>query len=264
MRKNRLTRLSFKRKAVTFGATVFTSVALGATGFAAWVMSTNAEKDVTGNVNVGLVEGGALSFSDVVISSESKGFYFEPKVEDTTGRVKYKEGGMGESMEITVTGNISPLQELGKLYYKVQVPQGVKDAAEAGYIVLPEGSTLNAKATSGVDFVEGVAIPYRGASGTFQFTFDVEFTWGDVFGGENPGIYYDSEAGQEVSHVEVRKTLEDFRAIIYGYSEDLQAIENNSEYSDEKKAEERAKLIEEHANDVMPQFIVVVYAESKL
>ena len=263
MRKNRLTRLSFKRKAVTFGATVFTSVALGATGFAAWVMSTNAEKDVTGNVNVGLVEGGALSFSDVVISSEAQGFYFEPKVEDMTGRVKYKEGGMGESMKITVTGKISPLQELGKLYYKVQVPQGIKDAADAGYIGLPKGSTLNAKATSGVDFVEGVAIPYSGSSGPYTFTFDVEFTWGEVFGGENPGIYYDSEAGQEVSHVEVRKTLEDFRAIIYGYAEDLQAIEN-SEYSDEKKAEERAKLIEENANDIMPQFTVFVYAESKL
>lgn len=264
MRKNRLTRLSFKRKAVTFGATVFTSVALGATGFAAWVMSTNAEKDVTGNVNVGLVEGGALSFSDVVISSESQGFYFEPQVGDDDGRVKYKEGGLGESMKITITGKISPLQELGKLYYKVQVPQGIKDAADAGYIGLPKGSTLNAKATSGVDFVEGVAIPYSGSSGPYTFTFDVEFTWGEVFGGENPGIYYDSdEAGLAVSHVEVRKTLEDFRAIIYGYAEDLQAIEN-SEYSDEKKAEERAKLIEENANDIMPQFTVFVYAESKL
>lgn len=263
MKKNRMTRLSFKRKAVTFGAIVFASVALGTTGFAAWVMSRNADEEVTGNVNVGLVEGGALSFSDVVIASEAKGFYFEPKQEDTTGRVKYK-AGLGESMEITVTGKISPLQELDKLYYRVQIPQGVQDAAEAGYIVLPSGATTDAKATAGdADFVEGVAIAYDGTTGTYEFSFDVAFAWGEVFGEANPGIYYDSEDGKDIPHEEARKTLEDFRAVLYGYAEDLQAIENNEEYSVEKKAEERAKVIAAHENDGMPDFIIYVYAESK-
>ncbi len=262
MKKNRLTRLSFKRKAVTFGTIVFTSVALGTTGFAAWVMSMNTEDSVQGNVSVGLVEGGSLSFSNVAISSESQGFYFEPKVEDVTGRVKYKSG-LGESLEITVSGKISPLEELGDLYYKIEIPQGVKDAADAGYIVLPDGSTTNAKATSGEAYVEGEAIAYSGTTGTYEFSFDVAFAWGDVFGGENPGLYYD-DAGKDISYAEVKRTLEDFRAILYGYAEDLEAIENNLEYDETKKAEERDKVILAHAEDVMPTFTVFVYAESKL
>lgn len=263
MKKNRLTRLSFKRKAITFGATVFTSTAVGATGVAAWVMSTDAKKDVNGNVNVGVVEGGSLSFSDVEISSLAKGFYFEPKSEDTTGRVQYKEGDYGESMKITITGTISPLEELGSLYYKVQVPQGIKNASDAGYIVLPEGATTDVQATKGDAFVEGVAIAYTGSTGSFDFTFDVEFAWGEVFGGENPGIYYDSEAGQSVSHLEVKRTLEDFRAVLVGYKSEFDAIDDNPEFTAEQKQEKRAKVIEAHKDDA-PTFTVYVYADSKI
>lgn len=266
MKKNRMTRLSFKRKAVMFGAVVLASLALITTGFAVWVMSTDTKKDVSGNVSVGTVEGGKLSFSDVAITSEATGFYFEPQETDKEGIVKHKEGALSESLEITVSGKISPLEELGKLYYRVQVPEGVKAAADAGYIVLPEAATVKADATSEEPaFVQGKALSFSGSTGTHEFSFDVEFAWGDKFGGVNPGLYYDSPEAEGISYAEIKKTLEDFRAILYGYLDELEAIETNPEYTTpEAKAAARVEVIESHEQDVGPKFTVIVYAESKL
>jgi hypothetical protein len=58
----KLTRKSYNRRVFSFGALVFLAIALMSTGFATWVMSTNAEAGGSGNVNVGTITDGALSF----------------------------------------------------------------------------------------------------------------------------------------------------------------------------------------------------------
>ena len=70
----RLTRKSFKRKRILLGICMFISIAMISTGFAAWVISTDANKEVTGNVNVGTITEAQMEFIDVKLSNDSFNF----------------------------------------------------------------------------------------------------------------------------------------------------------------------------------------------
>ena len=75
----RLTRNGYKRKMIVFGAFLFMSIALTVTGFAAWVMSTNAKNDQNqANVEVGVVQEGNLTITLTETSAPVK-LIFDPK-----------------------------------------------------------------------------------------------------------------------------------------------------------------------------------------
>ena len=149
----RLTKNSYKRKIILFGVLVFMSIALISTGFAAWVMSTNATNDdAQGNVNVGVVKDASLTISEVAIISAKDSFSFEPLAEDTSGRVRYDdEEAKSENLTIKVKGKIAPIEYLGELTYELAIPESVKAAADAGYIVLPECATWEVVQLNGDD-----------------------------------------------------------------------------------------------------------------
>ena len=244
----RLTKNSYKRKIILFGVLVFMSIALISTGFAAWVMSTNATNDdVAGNVTVGVVKDGNLTITNVVIKSTEKSFSFEPLSTDLSGRVRFdNEAQDSESLKIVITGEVSPVEYLGELKYEIVVPESVKKASDAGYIVLPDSASI-AQGTGGVVYT------FTETAGTLQFKFTLEFKWGTVFGGVNPGIYYDEvDAGKAISDSEVQQTLEDFRAVLYGYDAELVGLD----------AVARAAKIAEHATDESPKFQVYITATS--
>lgn len=67
----KLTRKSYKRKKVAFAAVVLGGVALVSSGFAAFVLSAGAEKNVGGNIHVGESVKGALSME--IFNADSKG-----------------------------------------------------------------------------------------------------------------------------------------------------------------------------------------------
>jgi len=69
-------------------------------------------------------------------------FNFDPLASDTTGRVRSKEGDPTESMVMIVKGFISPKEFLSNVTIKLEVSQGIIDAANQGYITLPECATL--------------------------------------------------------------------------------------------------------------------------
>lgn len=244
----RLTKNSYKRKIILFGVLVFMSIALVSTGFAAWVMSTNASNDdITGNVAVGTVKDASLTISDVIIKSDAKSFKFEPQDSDNSGRVRFDSSATeAESLKITIEGKISPIEYLGKLNYELVIPESVKKAADAGYIVLPDCASI-AQGTAGVEYT------FTPGTGELTFTFDIEFKWGSVFGNMNPGRYYDEDAtGLLVADDVVKTTLEDFRAVLYGYDAELVGLD----------AAARAAKIAEHEVDAGPQFVVFITATS--
>ena len=61
----KITRNHFKRKIITIGVSIFTTLAISASGFAAWVLSASAQKEDTGNVTVGVVEKSEIVITDL-------------------------------------------------------------------------------------------------------------------------------------------------------------------------------------------------------
>ena len=176
----KLTRNSYKRKIILFGVTVFMSIALISTGFAAWVMSQEKKQSTSGNVTVGAVTEGNI---EVILDPLTvKDFKFEPKESDTTGRVR-NDGTNFESLTVTVTGTIKNTQFLKEATIKMNVKDAVKQAETAGYIILPECANS-----------EVVLTLTESGTNEKKFSYNITFKWGSKFGGENPGEYYDSAA----------------------------------------------------------------------
>ena len=88
----KLTRKSYQRKAMVVGATAFAGIALVATGFAAWVISSSATEKFKGNVQVGTISEKSIEITDIALK-EVDGtrdfFSFEPTKTDVSGRVRY-------------------------------------------------------------------------------------------------------------------------------------------------------------------------------
>ena len=210
----KLTRKSYNRRVFSFGALVFLAIALMSTGFATWVMSTNAETSNQGNVNVGTITDGALSFLETdgkkVVFDATTGseFRFDGAEGDDEGEIKSGAGenAVYENLSVKFTVQIQPAEYFD--YLKVEVlnlPQGIKDAADAGYIVLPDAAKSTVKiypneqgvVNTGTNAIEAfttdaATVDTTSNPGTVKITYTINFKWGSVFGGQNPGYYLDS------------------------------------------------------------------------
>lgn len=202
-----MTRNSFKRKAIIFGVMIFMSIALISTGFAAWIISTNAKNLQTGNIEVGVVTEKNIKIENVTFKDGKKSFIFEPKQSDTTGRVR-NDGSNFESLSVTIEGTIENVEFLDVLTITLTLPETMKTAASAtkNYIVLPECASSAKEVTVNRE------------TGAFSYT--ITFEWGSAFKGQNPGEYYDntdaSQGGSSVDDTTMTDTLKDLRTTIYG------------------------------------------------
>lgn len=272
----RITRNSYKRKVVLFGILVFLSIALISTGFASWVMSQGAAQDSTGNVEVGIVADSNLKFNEFKLSTESLkfiptegssnpedgtwelqteevdlneySFSFEPLLNDDTGRIR-SDGENHEAMVLIIYAVISPEEFIDNVTITLTVPQGLKDAADQDYIILPQCAIVNEddqakiKIKVGGEVEDGSLkseVDDKGnPTGRAILNYRVEFKWGSKFNYLNPGVYYDADnTGVGVSDDVAKETLEKFRATVYGYS-----------YDEFKALSEKAKLAADNPNN---------------
>ncbi len=225
------TKKSGQRKALVVGLAAFASVCLIATGFAAWVISAKAEEKKTGNVNIGTVSSADVK---ITVDQEDKnnkdtlsaeyGFSFNPKATDETGRVRY-DGQNAEQLEVTLSGTVGPQRFVTSFTIKLDLTSDGKTADEKlnsqftqaetdGYITLPDcfkkpvelfGTESYEKADSSDD------------NAVAKFNYAISFGWGEKFGNENPGKYYDEiEAGRQVSDADRKKTLNGFYKTLTG------------------------------------------------
>ena len=228
----KLTRKSYNRRVFTFGALVFLAIALMSTGFATWVMSTNAETSENGNVNVGTITDGALSFVETdgkkiaFDTNTGSEFRFDADKEDDEGSIKAGtgEGAAYENLSVKFTVQIQPVEFFN--YLKVEVtdlPKGIKNAAEAGYIVLPDAATQTVKVNAdyqGIEIATGEtktinafqtdsAVVDTSTTGIIKITYTINFKWGSVFGGINPGYHLDEldEYNQSLYTYEQKKQI---------------------------------------------------------
>lgn len=202
-----MTRNSFKRKAIIFGVMIFMSIALISTGFAAWIISTNAKNQQNGNIEVGVVTEKNIKIEDVKFKDGKNSFIFEPKDTDNTGRVR-NDGSNFESLSVTIEGKITNVEYLNTLMITLNLPTTLSTAASAtkNYIVLPDCASSAQEVTVNRE------------TGAFSYT--ITFEWGSAFKGQNPGEYYDNvdpvTGGDSVSVEDMIATLNDLRATIYG------------------------------------------------
>ena len=227
----RLTRSSYKRKIITFGVSIFASLSLIATGFASWVLSSGTQKEANSNVQVGVVQDGSITATEIAFENDIKTFSFNPLKDDLSGQVRWDKVKYDqntaiinyESMKVTFMTTVTNIDSIKNLTVTMAIPDSVTKTAQFGYIRLPScaGATVSV-------ITDGVV--QSGDNWTWQvdeedetkatLTYTIEFKWGDRFGGHNPSYYYDEvAAGQAVEFEEVRETLHRFRASMFGYNE---------------------------------------------
>ncbi|MBQ7408520.1 MAG: hypothetical protein IJW13_04525 [Clostridia bacterium] len=195
MRKKnrRLTRNSFKRKIIVFGIALFMSIAFVATGFAAWVISTNASHTSSGNVNVGVVSEADIEFKEVKI--EPANFSFEPVENDETGRIRWN-GTEFESLTVVVTGTVTNYQYIADalnngLTIKLNVNENIQKAHDEGYIVLPEFTAAEIDMRTLAESLAGATVSQPDENDEVTFVIPVTIGWGEKFGFMNPSEFFD-------------------------------------------------------------------------
>lgn len=216
----KLTRKSYKRKKIAFAAVILGGVALVSSGFAAWVLSANAEKESTGVTTVGTVKDNSLAMNiklqylvysgkednitetwtnqDPASGEEiAKGtFDFDPTYKDVRkpGQRVYNDGELFERLTLryVVTVSSKTNNSFDKLNVKMVETSGekVKKAVEKNYVIAPEcfadaGVTISADATSEPKF-EKDDKTVTGATEediiyTWTINYDVSFKWGSFF-----------------------------------------------------------------------------------
>lgn len=214
----KLTKKHYNRKLFAFGSMLFVSIGLISTGFAAFVLSTNAEASTDGNIEVGIIDANSMEITDVALSSPS--FRFDAKSSDKTGRIRGKEGEE-EVLSVTVTGKVTNASYLKKLVVNLVVPETtVKAAATKGYIILPACASEPVEITS--------LTP--GVDDTKTFSYTISFSWGEKFDKDNvadddpsdnlnPCEFYDltnGSGGYLVDDETMVSTMTNFRALMYG------------------------------------------------
>ena len=241
----RLTRNSYKRKIILFAVFVFISIALISTGFAAWVMSNDAQVDANGNVSVGVVADSSLGITINKDAFEAFKYQFEPKEGDNSGRVRLEKvtsenpNPAHEALSFKIEGTITNPDILAKLSIKIELPAGIQEAVSKNYIEAPACAK------------EAVEIEVDKSTGKFEYV--VEFEWGSLFNGTNPSLYYDEDpAGVLIENEVVKETLENLRAYAYGYYSQFNEDGSN-----------RAEIIAQYTDkDNMPKFKVTIVAEA--
>lgn len=261
MNKNknmRFTRRSYKRKLIIFGVSIFMSIALSATGFAAWLISKDTNQDTNGQVQIGAVSEASVEISDITFIGDVNNFIFEPLEEDVTGRVRYDGTSAPENLGVEFTWTIKNYQTVSDVFVEFKLPASVYTAVTKGWLSLSDKFELSAPTEiNGTAYTvlkykiqesankitdngskDGI-IEYTvtkdestGLPSEVVFTMNIDFEWGDEFHGDNPGVYYDESyeddptAGINVSYAELKATLNEFKATLHGitYNADFEAL----------------------------------------
>ena len=247
----RLTRRSYKRKIITLGVSIFSALALFATGFASWIISSDATQSSEGNnVSVGVVSDKSITLSAITFKDNIQYISFNPAVGDVKapeyndvitedkgygGRVYGEDDGDNlthdfENISLTFSTVITGYDNIADLTIKLIVPPGVKTAAanlagegepESYYITLPVSASDN-----GVKLITGGAKESMTAAegadnywtitdngdGTHTLNYTMKFSWGNYFGDVNPSLYYDLAANADtIPGYKVASSIEAFR-----------------------------------------------------
>lgn len=226
----KVTRHAFSKKAIMITASLFVTLALITTGFAAWLISSGTSGEGTGNITTATIDDARLGLT--VAMAEGKDFVcFGPQADDKHPDIRYKasvgdEKDDKEVLTATVTGTIKNYDRLEKFNITIKISDKALTAAGYTWTETNEGSLKNrtytynagnacislpeyavdtdgrflplpsdsSKTTAPKTISAGDSMFTDGATeNEKKFTFDVTFGWGEKFKGCNPGKYLDGE-----------------------------------------------------------------------
>lgn len=251
---SQLTKKAYQRKALFIGLSIFGAVALIATGFAAWLISSTQTRNEAGNIHIGTVSDQGITITIKEEDQANPGhltsdcyFAFEPKEGDTTGRVRADTGENAdtEKLGFTLSGTLNPYDFVSHFTYRLDIlnhegkvdtaamtrffhaanevnPNVAGDALPANsrsYITLPAcfGRDIEIKETS--DASQTLRVVKDETTKTEHFTLPIFFGWGSFFGNENPSLYYDDNAlSGDISDADMKTQLVDFYRLLSGVS----------------------------------------------
>lgn len=227
----KVTRHAFSKKAIMITASLFVTLALITTGFAAWLISSGASGEGTGNITTATIDDAHLGLT--VAMAEGKDFVcFGPQADDKVPHIMYDPPKDGEKddkevLTATVTGTIKNYDRLKEFNITIKISDKALTAAGYTWTETNEGSLKNRTYTYNAEkayislpeyavdtdgrFLPLPSDPFNKTTapktisagdsmftdGTTEnekkFTFDVTFGWGEKFEGCNPGKYLDGE-----------------------------------------------------------------------
>ena len=238
MRK--LTRRSYNRKLIIFGLAIFLAFGMISTGFAAWLISSAAEKNADAPVEVDKIVDESFELTIDQLDAEGKWkadagkISFDAKKDDTTGRIKHQpeaDGDLGEQLSLTLSGKVTNVAALGQnpestsgdaneIKVEITLPETIKAAITANYLVAyyNVGASDTALPANNTIWVAPDA-----STGVFSIT--LKFAWGTAFKNENPSVYFDTEyadstaetpLGKAITDAAMKEQLAAFRATLIG------------------------------------------------
>ena len=115
------------------------SLALVATGFAAWVLSNDASEELEGKVEIAAVHEESVDISNIQFikddptndAERADSFIFEPQAGDTTGRVRYDGSSHPENLDVKFQWTIDNYQIVGEIFVDFKIPANVYKALDA-------------------------------------------------------------------------------------------------------------------------------------
>lgn len=240
----KFTRRHYNKKLLALGMSAFMGIGLTSTGFAAWVMSKDAQDTAQGNINVSTItDASANIVLDPEIWSQSgdlkllkTNLSFGAARGDTNGRL-YGDGRDVENLTITISGKLYTDLDyvLTASIDNVDHLSGIKAAIKEGYIAWAnDDCAFTVETIPGEDKTQvdnTVTINFNGGgtetTGEYAgkayktFSFDIAFTWGEKFGYMNPSLYYDTEGedgGAGIEDAAMQAEMEKFWYMITGVS----------------------------------------------
>ncbi len=228
-----MTRNSFKRKVIIFGVMIFASIALISTGFAAWIISTNAKQENSGNIEVGVVSDKNIKISNISFVGTNK-FVFEPSqtksevgtMENDKVYVFRTDDQPEPNLVVKFTATVTNYKAIDSLTVKLQLPSGIKAAGTDPntYLVLPvcsaeSGVNLykNGNKVSSSESTDVYSITENSEENTAVIEYTIEFKWGEAFGGKNPSDYYNGMTKDQQATVgDIAEKMKTFRDTMAG------------------------------------------------
>ena len=148
------TRRGFGRRALSFGLAIFAAITLTAVGFAAWVLSNNANVDAEGGIKTETVtdvsikiditnqvdnvlydqideHGNGVGRQNIVFAPIAPPSSGEGSANHPANNGQIQNDGLGESEDLTFTvkGTVNNIDKIGVLRFNVRVPESLIAAA---------------------------------------------------------------------------------------------------------------------------------------
>ena len=182
-----------KRKGLLVLSSVFASVALIATGFAAFVISYTTEGTASGNIEVDGVDNRSFIVTVDTTHEVENIVYGAKQYEGTNPNpwMIYEDSDKNESLTTTIKLTCTNAQQLATTQFNITIT--ANDAYQAA---LSEGYVGELPTVGNGIIITEDSIDENGVG---SYTITVTFTWGTTFGGKNPIDHYNELSAEQYS-----------------------------------------------------------------